>query len=111
MSTPEWPSDEVVLDKPNSARMYDYFLGGSHNFAIDRRAADAAIALNPDTPRSLWACFLSYGHGDYEPWMSRFDPISRCPIQHSLTQHPARRAAEPVPVQLATGPDRSRRLT
>jgi hypothetical protein len=30
--------------------MYDYFLGGFHNFEIDRRAAEAAIAINPDTP-------------------------------------------------------------
>jgi hypothetical protein len=30
--------------------MYDYFLGGYHNFAIDRRAADAASALYPDLP-------------------------------------------------------------
>jgi hypothetical protein len=24
--------------------MYDYFLGGSHNFAIDRKAAEQVIA-------------------------------------------------------------------
>jgi len=28
--------------------MYDYFLGGYHNFEIDRKAADAAIAIYPD---------------------------------------------------------------
>jgi len=30
--------------------MYDYYLGGSHNFAIDRRAAEQAIAMWPDLP-------------------------------------------------------------
>jgi hypothetical protein len=28
--------------------MYDYFLGGYHNFEVDRRAADAAIGVWPD---------------------------------------------------------------
>jgi len=38
-------------DKPSPARMYDYFLGGYHNFAIDRAAAEQVIALYPDAPR------------------------------------------------------------
>ncbi len=37
-------------DKPSAARMYDYFLGGFHNFAIDRRAAQQVIAIYPDAP-------------------------------------------------------------
>lgn len=32
---------------PNLARMYDYYLGGSHNFAVDRAAADHAAAHAP----------------------------------------------------------------
>ena len=50
MSTPSWAPDDIPLDKPSPARMYDYFLGGFHNFEIDRQAAQAAIAANPDTP-------------------------------------------------------------
>lgn len=38
------------MDNPSSARMYDYFLGGSHNFPVDRRAAEQVQALYPDTP-------------------------------------------------------------
>jgi SAM-dependent methyltransferase len=30
--------------------MYDYFLGGFHNFEVDRKAADEAIAIWPDLP-------------------------------------------------------------
>jgi len=30
--------------------MYDYLLGGGHNFAIDREAAEQLIKLNPDIP-------------------------------------------------------------
>ncbi|MET8548888.1 SAM-dependent methyltransferase [Micromonospora zamorensis] len=34
---------------PNVARMYDYFLGGSHNFAADRAAADRVLEIFPET--------------------------------------------------------------
>jgi SAM-dependent methyltransferase len=35
---------------PNVARMYDYYLGGYHNFAADREAAEKILAIFPDTP-------------------------------------------------------------
>ncbi|HEV2784232.1 MAG TPA: SAM-dependent methyltransferase [Actinophytocola sp.] len=39
----------VNLDTPSAARMYDYYLGGAHNFAVDREAAERAIAALPAT--------------------------------------------------------------
>src|ERR687886_1815241 len=52
MSTPRppWVSKDLALDKPSAARMYDYFLGGYHNFAIDRAAAEAMLKLYPEFP-------------------------------------------------------------
>lgn len=47
-----WPSSvppRVNLDQPSAARMYDYYLGGAHNFAVDREAAERAIAALPAT--------------------------------------------------------------
>jgi len=38
----------IPMDKPSVARMYDYYLGGHHNFAIDRAAAEAILAIAPD---------------------------------------------------------------
>ncbi|MEJ3652439.1 SAM-dependent methyltransferase [Actinomycetes bacterium KLBMP 9759] len=38
---------QVDPDLPNAARMYDYYLGGSHNFAADRAAAEQAIGMVP----------------------------------------------------------------
>jgi hypothetical protein len=35
--------------------MYDYFLGGAHNFAIDRQAADHVIAACPEFPLAIRA--------------------------------------------------------
>jgi hypothetical protein len=37
-------------ERPSSARMYDYFLGGAHNFAADRQVAEQLIAAYPETP-------------------------------------------------------------
>lgn len=39
------------VNKPNAGRMYDYFLGGSHNFESDRQAAAQVIKLLPWVPK------------------------------------------------------------
>ena len=39
---------EVDVDRPNAARMYDYYLGGSASFEVDRQAAEAGKAAMPD---------------------------------------------------------------
>lgn len=40
------------LSKPNAARMYDYYLGGSHNFEADRKAAEQITQLIPWVPKA-----------------------------------------------------------
>ncbi|MFB9906874.1 SAM-dependent methyltransferase [Allokutzneria oryzae] len=52
---PTWAPSEVDLSRPSQARMYDYFLGGEHNFAIDREVARRAIDLLPDLPMIMRA--------------------------------------------------------
>jgi hypothetical protein len=49
-SRPEWAPASINLDQPSSARVWDYFLGGSHNFEVDRQVAEQAIAFKPDMP-------------------------------------------------------------
>ncbi|HEY4453792.1 MAG TPA: SAM-dependent methyltransferase [Pseudonocardiaceae bacterium] len=39
--------EQVDYQRPSSARMYDYLLGGGQNFAVDRDAAEAAAAAFP----------------------------------------------------------------
>jgi hypothetical protein len=39
---PEWVPDGVDITTPNAARVYDYTLGGFHNFQVDREFAEAA---------------------------------------------------------------------
>ena len=55
MERPAWAPAELDLDRPNAARMYDYYLGGSHNFAVDREIAVRAIETWPDMPRVMQA--------------------------------------------------------
>lgn len=55
MTRPTWAPQEVDIDRPSAARVYDYYLGGSHNFAVDREMARQAIADWPDLPRVMQA--------------------------------------------------------
>ena len=41
-------SDEKQKGQHNSARYYDYLLGGFHNFAVDRKVGDMVIKACPD---------------------------------------------------------------
>jgi hypothetical protein len=52
---PAWAPDEIDIERPSVARMYDYFLGGSHNFAADRELAEQAMHVFPDAPHVVRA--------------------------------------------------------
>ncbi|WP_371501086.1 SAM-dependent methyltransferase [Kitasatospora sp. NBC_00374] len=55
MRQPNWVPAGTDLDKPNAARVYDYYLGGSHNFEADREMARKAVELWPDLPQIMRA--------------------------------------------------------
>jgi len=40
---------------PSPARLYDFYLGGTHNFPADRAAAKRIITALPDLPDAAWA--------------------------------------------------------
>jgi hypothetical protein len=42
-----WVPADVDTDRPNAARMYDYLLGGVHNFAADRELGEKVKTLIP----------------------------------------------------------------
>jgi hypothetical protein len=53
---PQWEPDQLQPDQldphtPSNARMCDYFLGGSHNFEVDRQTANTIIDVMPDIVR------------------------------------------------------------
>jgi hypothetical protein len=47
--TPETPP-EIDASKPHPARMYDYFIGGSNHFAVDRETAERVLRHSPSVP-------------------------------------------------------------
>jgi hypothetical protein len=48
MDLPDWAPAGVDPDRPSAARIYDYLLGGSNNFAADRAVAEQAVTAMPD---------------------------------------------------------------
>ncbi|HEY0805367.1 MAG TPA: SAM-dependent methyltransferase [Pseudonocardiaceae bacterium] len=47
MERPERTLGKIDVDRPSSARIYDYFLGGAHNFEVDRHAAEEIAKVHP----------------------------------------------------------------
>lgn len=43
------------IERPSPARIYDYWLGGSNNFAADREVAERAAAAMPTLKAAIWA--------------------------------------------------------
>ncbi|MGH3718611.1 MAG: SAM-dependent methyltransferase [Pseudonocardiaceae bacterium] len=47
IENPDWVPSGVDMVMPNVARMYDYFLDGAHNFAVDRDLASKVEQVMP----------------------------------------------------------------
>lgn len=48
MPLPSPEFSQISADTPSAARIYDYYLGGYHNFTVDRETAERVIAIYPD---------------------------------------------------------------
>jgi hypothetical protein len=48
MSDASWDQDQLALDRPSAARIYDYYLGGYHNFEVDRKICNMMLEICPD---------------------------------------------------------------
>ena len=55
MTRPDWVPEGIDTGKPSTARIYDYWLGGTHNFAIDREIARKVTEAMPDTAMMMQA--------------------------------------------------------
>jgi SAM-dependent methyltransferase len=49
----DYPSVDLRMDVPHSARVYDYLIGGKTNFEADRVAAHASVEAWPSLPISM----------------------------------------------------------
>jgi hypothetical protein len=73
MTEAEQPPAGVDLSRPSPARMYDYMLGGTHNFQVDRDATELFRAQMPDLEDAAWA---NRGfHGRAARWMAAIPGI------------------------------------
>jgi len=52
---PDWAPRNIDLTTPSAARVYDYFLGGAHNFAPDREMARRILELHPSAEANAQA--------------------------------------------------------
>jgi SAM-dependent methyltransferase len=43
----------IDVNQPSAARVYDYFLGGTHNFAVDRALAEQIAAMTPNIAETM----------------------------------------------------------
>jgi hypothetical protein len=48
---PSWAPPGIDITVPSVSRVYDYFLGGSHNFEVDREAARHVLKSVPAMPK------------------------------------------------------------
>lgn len=55
MSDTEQAAPGVDASKPSPARMYDYYLGGTTNFQVDRDAVSRILELVPEIKDAAWA--------------------------------------------------------
>ncbi|MFG2650340.1 SAM-dependent methyltransferase [Streptomyces sp. NPDC048436] len=55
MERPAWAPQGIDITMPSVSRIYDYYLGGSHNFEVDREAARRAMEFMPGLPKIMQA--------------------------------------------------------
>ncbi|PXX59733.1 S-adenosyl methyltransferase [Nocardia tenerifensis] len=55
MTRPSWAPEGIDLDRPSASRVYDFFVGGMHNFEIDRTLARQIEAFTPNVAETMRA--------------------------------------------------------
>ncbi|MFJ3230771.1 SAM-dependent methyltransferase [Streptomyces sp. NPDC086787] len=55
MERPAWAPRSIDISVPSVSRIYDFYLGGSHNFEVDREAARRAMEFLPGLPKIMQA--------------------------------------------------------
>lgn len=53
MTEQTWIPEDVDSERPSIARIYDFYLGGNHNFPVDREAARQVVEMAPELPEIM----------------------------------------------------------
>jgi hypothetical protein len=55
MERPDWAPSDIDMELPSAARLYDYYLGGFHNFEVDREMGHKVLQAWPEVPLLMQA--------------------------------------------------------
>lgn len=55
VASPDWVPEGLDITAPNVARMYDYMLGGYHNFRADRESVERIESVFPNARQGAYA--------------------------------------------------------
>jgi len=55
MDLPSWAPEGIDVSRPSAARVYDYLLGGAHNFEVDRALGDELVRRSPELAETMRA--------------------------------------------------------
>jgi hypothetical protein len=64
---PDWVPPGADTQHANSAPVYDYWLGGSHNFLADQDLGRAISAVEPNMRAIAWAAAPRPARPDHPP--------------------------------------------
>jgi len=67
MELPDWVPEGIDVTVPNAARMYDYLLGGYHNFPVDREYSERIEQVVPNARQG--ACINRAFLGRVAEWL------------------------------------------
>ncbi|WP_342380632.1 SAM-dependent methyltransferase [Myxococcus stipitatus] len=95
---------------PDAARIYDYTLGGTHHFEVDRQAAEFMFSLVPSTPkwvRMLRACLRTAAQrlsaGGYHHWVDFASGLPTSDHVHSVLPNAKVLYSDINPLTITTG--------
>ena len=85
--------------RPSPARLYDYYLGGTHNYEADRQAAEQLRQRMPELADAAWA---NRGfHGRAAIWMAEqgVRQLGPSEVRASNANRNAARLREYIPIK------------
>ena len=97
MERPAWAPRSIDISVPSVSRIYDYYLGGSHNFEVDREAARKAMEFMPGLPKIMQANRAFMRRAVRFAADEGIDPVPRHRLRHPhVRQRPRGRADGPA---------------
>ena len=85
----DWVPSDIDVGIPSAARVYDYLLGGAHNFDVDRIVGEKVLAAVPngrEIARSNRAFMSRAGRSSRARSGRSSQSAARCPITCAISR-------------------------